>query len=495
MAATEAETGIAYKSGAGRWVLLATVLGSGMAFLDGTVVNVALRTIGRSLNADISALQWIVNGYMLTLASFILLGGSLGDRLGRRRVFVIGVAWFAVASALCAVAPTALALTAARALQGIGGALMTPGSLAIIESAFRPQDRATAIGAWSGFSGVTTAIGPFLGGGLVEAGNWRLIFIINVPLAAVTIWVSLRHVPESKAPETPPLDYSGAVLAALGLAGITLFLIDGPARGYPPATVVAGLAGVAALAGFLVVEARKANPMLPLSLFRSSQFTGANMVTFAVYAALSASLFLLGIQLQTVVGFSPLGAGAALMPFTVVMLLLSARAGQLAQRVGPRLPMTLGPLVAAAGLAMLAGVGAGAGYLTGVLPSLLLYSLGVALTVAPLTATVLAAAPPEHVGIASGVNNAVARAAGLIAVAVLPVLGGISGDAYDVPAAFSSGFHRAMLYAAALCAGGGVLAFFTISGRIAEKPAVPVCDHCAVSGPPASREPAAVRGS
>jgi EmrB/QacA subfamily drug resistance transporter len=495
MAATEAGTGIAYKDAAGRWVLLATVLGSGMAFLDGTVVNVALPTIGRSLHADIAALQWIVNGYMLTLASLILLGGALGDRLGRRRVFVVGAAWFAIASALCGIAPNAPALIGARALQGIGGALMTPGSLAIIESAFRQEDRATAIGAWSGLAGVTTAIGPFLGGGLVEAGNWRLIFFINVPLAAVTIWVSLRHVPESKTPSAPPLDITGAALAALGLAGVTLFLIDGPARGYPPATIAAGIVGVAALAGFLVVEARKADPMLPLGLFSSYQFSGANLVTFAVYAALSGSLFLLGIQLQTVVGFSPLGAGAALLPFTIVMLLLSARAGRLAQRVGPRLPMTLGPLVAAAGLAMLATVGAGDAYLTGILPSLLLYSLGVALTVAPLTATVLAAAPPEHVGIASGVNNAVARAAGLVAVAVLPVLGGITGDAYDVPAVFSSGFHRAMLYAAALCAAGGVLAFFTISGRVVAKPEERVSDHCAISGPPPVRAPATVRGA
>jgi EmrB/QacA subfamily drug resistance transporter len=495
MAVASAGTGIAYKSPAGRWVVLATVMGSGMAFLDGTVVNVALPTIGRSLHADIAALQWTINGYMLTLASLILLGGSLGDRLGRRRIFVIGVAWFAVASALCALAPNAPALVGARALQGIGGALMTPGSLAIIESAFREEDRATAIGAWSGLSGVTTAAGPFLGGWLVQAGNWRLIFLINLPLAAATMWISLRHVPESHDPGAPRVDYAGAALAALGLAGVTWFLIDGPGAGYPPAAVLAGVVGAAALVAFLIVESRSDHPMLPLDLFTSGQFTGANLVTFAVYAGLSGSLFLLGIQLQTVVGFSPLGAGAALMPFTLVMLLLSARAGRLAQRVGPRLPMTLGPLIAAVGLGLLAFVDAGAGYVTRILPPLLVYSGGIALTVAPLTATVLGAAPREHVGIASGVNNAVARVAGLLAVAVLPVVGGITGDAYDVPAQFSTGFHRAMLYAAGLCAVGGLVALAVIRNPARPAAEVPVCDHCAVSGPPVSRSPVpAARG-
>jgi EmrB/QacA subfamily drug resistance transporter len=494
MAVAQAGTGIAYKSSAGRWVLVATVLGSGMAFLDGTVVNIALPTIGRALDADVADLQWTINGYMLTLASLILLGGSLGDRFGRRRVFVIGVAWFAVASALCALAPNAAALIAARALQGIGGALMTPGSLAIIESAFREEDRATAIGAWSGLSGVATAAGPFIGGALVEAGNWRYIFLINLPLAAATIWISVRHVPESKDPAAPGLDFTGAILAALGLAGVTWFLIDGPASGYPPVTVVAGVVGIVALAAFLRVESRSDHPMLPLGLFHSRQFTGANLVTFAVYAALSGALFLLGIQLQTVVGYSPLVAGIALLPFTVVMLLLSARAGRLAQRIGPRLPMTLGPLIAAVGLALLATIGEGDSYVTGILPPLLVYSLGISLTVAPLTATVLGAAPDRFAGIASGVNNAVARVAGLLAVAVLPALAGITGDAYEVPAAFSAGFRRAVLYAAVLCAAGAVTAFVVIRNPERRAPAPAVYDHCAISGPPACREPAATGG-
>lgn len=324
------------------------------------------------------------------------------------------------------------------------------------------------------------------------------------------------------------MDYAGAALAALGLTGITWFLIDGPSSGYPPATVAAGLAGLAATAAFLLVEARSADPMLPLGLFSSGQFSGANLVTFAVYAALSGALFLLGIQLQTVVGLTPLAAGTALLPSTFVMLLLSTQAGRLAQRIGPRLPMTLGPLLAAAGLALLAAVGAGDRYLTGILPPLLVYSLGITLTVAPLTATVLDAAPPQHAGIASGVNNAVARAAGLLAVAVLPVLAGITGDAYAVPDAFSAGYRRAMTYAALLCAAGGAIAFAVIRkpGRppypqpastrlraaLRRRPgpetrppyprpagaargdgseggsgarAEPVLGHCAVSGPPA----------
>jgi EmrB/QacA subfamily drug resistance transporter len=495
MAVTPAEAGLRFREPAGRWVLAATVLGSGMAFLDGTIITVALPRIGEALNADVAALQWTVNGYMLTLASLILLGGALGDRLGRRRVFVVGVAWFAVASALCGVAPNAGTLIAARALQGIGGALMTPGSLAIIEASFRREDRPAAIGAWSGLGGISTAIGPFLGGWLVEQGSWRLIFLINLPLAAATIWIALRHVPETRDPAAQPIDYTGAVLAAAALGGITYFLIDGPARGYPPGTVIAGVAGVAAAAAFLVVEVRSRHPMLPLSLFASRLFSAANLVTFAVYAALSGAFFLLGIELQTVVGLSPLAAGVSLLPFTLIMLVFSARAGQLAQRIGPRLPMTLGPLLAACGLALLAGVGRGDSYLTDILPPLLVYSAGITLTVAPLTATVLGAAPEERSGIASGVNNAVARAAGLLAVAVLPVVAGIGGDAYAIPAEFEAGFRRAMIYAAILCAAGGIIAFALI--RKPEKPAPEEApsQYCALGGPPPPRETAGTTSS
>jgi EmrB/QacA subfamily drug resistance transporter len=463
--AAEAAPGtLRYGSPTGRWVLLATILGSGIAFLDGTVVNVALPTIGRDLHAGLSSLQWIINAYTLTLAGLLLLGGSLGDRNGRRRLFVVGVVWFAAASLLCTLAPNAGVLIAARALQGVGGALLTPGSLAIIEASFRPEDRSTAIGAWSGLAGVTTAIGPFLGGWLVEAFSWRFVFLINLPLAALVVWVAVRHVPESRDPAAAPkLDLTGAALGAIGLAGVTFALTDGPGRGWTsPLILATGIGGVLALAAFVLVERTSRHPMLPLDLFASRQFTGANLVTFVVYAALGGSLFLLPIELQRVVGYSPLASGVALVPITVVMLLLSARAGRLAQRIGPRLPMTLGPLLAAAGLALLVRVDSGGSYLTDVFPGVLVFSLGLSLTVAPLTSTVLAAASAEHAGIASAVNNDVARVAGLLAVAVLPVAAGISGADALTPAVFGAGFRMAVLLAAGLCAAGGLVAFATI---------------------------------
>jgi EmrB/QacA subfamily drug resistance transporter len=465
---TEAAGAVRYGSPAGRWVLLAAVLGSGIAMLDGTVVNIALPTIGRELHERFVGLQWTVNAYTLTLAGFLLLGGSLGDRLGRRRVFVVGVAWFAVASALCGVAPTAGTLIAARALQGVGAALLVPGSLAILEATFRPEDRAPAVGAWSGLGGVATAIGPLLGGWLVGF-SWRYVFLINLPLAAVVVWVAIRHVPESKdSTVTGRLDVPGPVLAALGLAGLTWALTEGPALGWSaPGVLVPGIAGLAALGGLLLAERSAAQPMLPLGIFRSRQFSAANVVTFVIYGALSGGLFLLPIQLQRVLGFSPLAAGAALLPLTIVMLLLSARAGRLAERIGPRLPMTLGPLIAAAGLALTARIGPGAPYLTGILPAVFVFALGLALTVAPLTSTVLSAAGQDHAGVASAVNNEVARVAGLLAVAVLPVVAGITGAAVLTPAAFSAGFRTATLIAAGLCAAGGLLSLALIRNTLA----------------------------
>jgi EmrB/QacA subfamily drug resistance transporter len=457
-------------------VLLATVLGSGIAFLDATVVNVALPTIGEELDVGIAGLQWVVNAYTLTLSGFLLLGGSLGDHYGRRRVFVIGVIWFAVASLLCGLAPSAEALVAARALQGIGGALLTPGSLAIIEASFRAEDRAPAIGAWSGLGGVTAAIGPFLGGWLVQAASWRWIFLINLPLAAAVVWVARRHVPESRDPSVGGgLDYTGAALAALGLAGVVYALTDGPGFGWTsPRILLAGALGVAALAAFVVWERRSRHPMLPLDIFASRQFTAANLVTLVVYGALGGALFLMPIQLQRVVGFTPLAAGVALIPITVVMLLLSARAGRLSARIGPRLPMTLGPLLVAAGFVLYTRIGPGADYLADVLPGMLVFAFGLTLTVAPLTATVLAAAPREHAGIASAVNNDVARAAGLLAVAVLPVAAGISGAGALDPARFNDGFHTAVLIAAALCAAGGLISWFGIRNPApAPAPAAP----------------------
>ena len=436
----------------------------------------------------------MVNAYTLTLSGFLLLGGSLGDHYGRRRVFVIGVIWFAVASLLCGLAPTDEALIAARALQGVGGALLTPGSLAIIEASFRREDRAPAIGAWSGLGGVTAAIGPFLGGWLVQAASWRLIFLINLPLAAAVVWVSVRHVPETRDPgATGRLDWSGAVLAAVGLAGVVYALTDGPAEGWTsPPILATGLGGVAALVAFVLWERRTSNPMLPLDIFASRQFTAANLVTFVIYGALSASLFLLPIQLQRVAGYSPLASGVALVPVTVLLLLLSARAGRLATRIGPRLPMTVGPLLVAAGFALFTRIGPAASYLTDVLPGSLVYGFGLVLTVAPLTSTVLAAAPAEHAGIASAVNNDVARTAGLLAVAVLPVVAGISGADALEPAVFNDGFQVAMIIAAVLCAAGGVLSWLTIRNpEPAPERAEPEDGHrysCPLSAPaPAAR--------
>lgn len=472
-------------------MLLATVLGTGIAFLDMTVVNVALPTIGKELNATVAGLQWIVNGYTLTLASLILIGGSLGDRFGRRRVFLGGIVWFAVASLLCGLAPGEGALVAARALQGVGGALLTPGSLAIIQASFTPGDRARAVGAWSGLSGIAAAIGPFVGGWLVGAGSWRLIFLINVPLAIAAVAVTLRYVPESRDPESVGgIDISGAVLTAVGLAGVSWALIQSGERGATAATLTAGAGGVAALAGFLAVEWRSRHPMMPLEIWRSRQFTAANLVTFVVYAAISVNFFLLSVDLQQVLGYSPMQAGLATVPVTALMLALSARAGMLAQRIGPRLPMTLGPLIVAVGLALLSRVQAGTTYLGTVLPGVIVFGLGLTLTVAPLTATVLAAASERYAGIASGVNNAVSRGAGLLAIAVIPGVTGLTGDAYRNPAAFASGFRTAMLISAGLAAAGGALAWLFIRNEVAGRAhACPAAQldrrhYCAADGAP-----------
>ncbi len=464
---SSASTGVSFESSDGRWVLAVAVLGSGMAFLDGTVVNVALPDIGRDLGASTSSLQWILNGYLLTLASLILLGGSLGDRHGRRRVFALGVGVFTVASAVCAAAPNATLLVAARLLQGIGGALLTPGSLAMIESSFRPGDRARAIGAWSGLGGVAAAIGPLLGGYLVEAVSWRAIFLINIPLGIVVITMATRHVPETRDPTARGrLDYTGAVLAGLGLAGSTYALIEGPNGGMSATIAVAGIAGIAALAAFLLHERRTPNPMMPLEMFSSRQFSAANLVTFVVYAALSGFFFLFVAFLQISLGYSPIAAGAASLPVTALMLMLSARSGALAQRIGPRIPLTIGPLAIAAGLLLMTRIEPGDAYVTGILPGVIVFGLGLTLVVAPVTATVLAAADARHSGIASGINNAVSRVGGLLAVAVLPLIAGLTGDAFYDPSKMSSGFDTAMVACAALAAVGGILAWLTISSDV-----------------------------
>jgi EmrB/QacA subfamily drug resistance transporter len=473
---------IRYSSGPGRWILAAAVLGSGLAMIDATIVNVALPTIGRDLQVGFTGLQWTVNAYSLTLAALLLLGGSLGDRFGRRRVFVVGVAWFAVASLLCGLAPNGAFLIAARALQGIGGALLTPGSLAIIETAFVPEDRSAAVGAWSGLGGVAGAVGPILGGYLVQAFSWRLAFLINPPIAAFVVWVASRHVPESRSQDTGHrLDVAGAALVAIGLGLVVYALTQGPRDGWTASEIGTLLVGVLTLAAFVAVEMRSPSPMLPLGLFRSRQFTVTNLVTFVVYAAFGASFFLLPIQLQRVVGFSPVAAGAALTPVTVVMLFLSARAGRLAQRIGPRLPMALGPILAGAGFTLYVRIGPGSTYIADVLPGALVMALGLALTVAPLTATVLASAGEENAGIASAVSNQVARTAGLISVAVLPAAVGISQAGIGNVAAFSNGFHEAVLICAGLCLAGGLLAAAGIRNpAITPEPFY----NCPVGGPP-----------
>jgi len=445
-------------------VLAATVLGSAMAMLDATVVGIAQPTIGREFHADIAGLQWVSISYLLTLSGLLLLAGALGDRFGRRRVFLIGVAWFAVASALCAVAPGITFLIVARTLQGIGGALLTPGSLAIIEAAFAPSDRGRAIGAWSGLTGLAGALGPFVGGYLIAALSWRYIFLINMPVALAVILVSLRHVPESANPEaTGRIDTFGSGLVVAALVGVSYGLVEGPDLGWTSAAVLGTLgAGVVAFALFIAVERRITNPVVPFSIFRSRQFTGTNLVTLLIYGVMGAMFFLLPIELQQVAHYTPTGAGAALLPVTFLMLFLSARSGQLASRIGPRLQMSVGPIVVAIGLALFARVGPSGSYIADVLPAVLVFGLGLTITVAPLTATALSSAPATRTGLASAVNNTVARAGSLLAVAILPALAGITGSSYLHPGQFEDGFTRAAFISALVCACGGVLAFATI---------------------------------
>ena len=463
-APTTAPTLLELGTAQGRWMLLVTVLASTMAFLDASAVNVALPAIGMELGASLSGLQWIITGYTLALAALVLLGGALGDRYGRRRVFLIGVIWFAAASILCGLAPTTELLIAARVLQGIGGALLTPGSLSLIQTSFRPEDRAQAIGLWSGLGGIAGLAGPFLGGFLVDAASWRWIFLINLPLAIVVVTVSLRHVPESRdLAQHGHFDVLGALLAAISLGGITYALID---AGSGPDTWVALAVGLAAGVGFILQERRSADPMLPLGMFANRQFTGANLSTLAVYGALGGFSFFLVVQLQTVLGYSALQAGAAMTPSILVLSLLSSRAGKLATKIGPRLPMTVGPLIAALGVLLLSFAGAGTRWVSGVLPGSLVFGLGMALVVAPLTATVLGAAPAHLAGVASGVNNAVARAASLLVVAALPVAVGLSGDDYAQPEVFTDGYALAMRLCAALLALGGLIAWVTIRNDV-----------------------------
>ncbi|GAA2863257.1 MFS transporter [Nonomuraea rubra] len=449
------------KSARGRWILFATVLGSGLAMLDSTVVNVALPFLGRELDAGMAGLQWTINAYTLTLAGLILLGGSLGDRYGRRTLFLVGTVWFAVASALCGLSPNIEFLIGARALQGIGGALLTPGSLAIIQASFVRHDRPRAVGVWSGLGGVASAIGPLLGGWLVQTAGWRWAFLINLPFAAFVVFVTLRHVPESKDESASGrFDVLGSVLAALALAGITYGLIQ---KGVSVPLVV----GLALAAAFVALEIRRSpDALVPVGMFRDRVFTAVNVVTLIMYAAMGVVFFLLVVQLQVVSGFSPIAAGLAMLPTTILMLLLSARAGDLAKRVGPRWPMTIGILVAGAGFVLMSTIGFGASYPLQVLPAVSVFGLGLSAAVAPLTATVLASAQERYAGTASGVNNAVARTGSLLAVAAVPPLVGLVGDAFEQPQVFDAGFRTAMLISAGMMVVAALITFLTIRTNV-----------------------------
>lgn len=463
-----------------RWTLVAAVLGSGMAFIDGTVVNVALNALQRDFGAGVGAVQWVINGYTLMLAALILTGGALGDLYGRRRVFALGVLIFAVASGLCGVAPSLEALIAARVLQGLGGALLIPGSLAMLDAAFPDSLRGRAVGVWSAATSVLTVFGPVLGGVLLDVASWRWVFLINLPLVGLVLW-SLRGVPETRAHgqgERRP-DVPGALLATAGLGALTYGLIQAGERGLSGAPLTLALVGVGVLAAFVLWEARAPAPMLPLALFRSPAFAGTNALTFLLYGALGAALFFLPLNLIGVQGYSGTAAGTALLPLSLLLATLSGVFGGLADRTGPRPLLTLGPLLAGLGLAWLGTLGVGGSYWTTVLPGVLVLGLGMAITVAPLTSAVLGSVSADYAGMASGVNNAVSRAAGLSATSLpaaartemLAQSGRLAQVAVPerlnvqqraegqraVQLAFADGFRRVCLWCGVLAALGGLI--------------------------------------
>lgn len=479
---------IALDSPEGKLVVGTTVAGSAVAMLTATVVNVALPTLASDLGATAGQQQWVVNGYLLTIASLILIGGNLGDRFGRVRMYQIGIAWFALASLACAVAPNIETLIFARLVQGIGGALLTPGSLAIIEASLRHDDRGRGVGQWSGLSGIAGAIGPLVGGLLVDI-SWRWVFLVNVPVAIAVLIVS-RRLPESFDPTARDsrLDISGAVLTSVALGGASYALIQGPSNGWGGLVIAAAVA--AAVAAVLLVwnERRQEHPVLAFDLFGVRQFLAANVVTLLVYGGMGVVFFLLTLQLQVSLGWSPLAAGMALLPVTVMMLTLSAKGGELAQRIGPRWPLTAGPLMIAAAMLWYSRVGPGDSYVVDVLPGVVLFGLGLALSVAPVTATALGAIPDDRAGAASGINNAVSRTGQLLTIAAVPPLVGLTGPALGDPELLTEGFDNAMYVGAALVGLGGVLAAVLFRPEHHE-PAVESEDdvatrfHCAVESP------------
>lgn len=494
-----------------RWTLVSAVLGSSMAFMDGTVVNVALPAIQRGFDASGADAQWIIEAYALFLAALLLVGGVLGDRFGRKRVFLVGVVVFTATSAACAAAQGTGQLIAARALQGVGAALLVPGSLALLGANFPENERGKAIGTWSAFSGVTAAIGPVVGGFLVDHFSWRWAFLLNVPIGAVLVLACLAKVPESKGnASTDALDLAGAVLATLGLAGVVFALIEAPTRvGHEGAVIVAGVGGLAALAAFVAWEARASNPMLPLALFRNRDFAGANLLTLLLYAALGGGLYFVPLNLIQVQGWGATAAGAALLPFVAIMFALSRAAGALADRVGAKWALVAGPAIAAIGFALFARPGVGGSYWTSFFPAVCMLGLGMTITITPLTTTVMNAHGQALAGTASGVNNAVSRAAGLLAIAALGAVlaqvfdtrlhaaladAGLPRDVADalwqqrhklaaieppagaasavaqqahalVGAAFVAGFRAAMMVSAALAVASSLSAAWLISAR------------------------------
>jgi EmrB/QacA subfamily drug resistance transporter len=475
-----------FASRRGRTVLVATVAASAIGQLDTTIANVALPHIGADFGVDVAALQWVLTGYLVTLASLILLGGALGDRYGRRKVFLFGTFSFTLASLLCAVAPGVEFLVAARVLQGAGAALLTPGSLAILQASFAPEDRARTVGAWSAFGGLAGAAGPFIGGWLVDGPGWRWAFLINLPVAVVVV-VCSKAIPESRDEHAGRLDVRGAVIAVITLAATTLTLTEARPRGWTdPLIVATGVVGLGGIVAFVRHVRHARSPLVPPALFSSREFVVTNLATFTLYAAIGLTFFLVSYQLQVAARWSALQAGSALLPATVLMLLLAARSGALAQRIGPRTQVTLGPLILAAGLVLLRRVGTDPSWMRDLLPGAALLGCGLVTFVAPLTATVMGAVEPDHVSVASGVNNAVARTASLTALAVIPVFAGLTTA--SGPDEVTSAYRAALGIAALCAASASPIAFIGLGPRRRLRQSARSV-YCPIDGPPVQPDP------